>query len=571
MSLCRRAPRWLLWPAALLMVLAAVVALAWRPLIDPALYARTGEQDLREQVKGLASYLYLQVAHPLPDLAPYTPIRHVDVCPFGVNTFLEQEVEPAKVARSLDLIRDAGFRTIRQEFPWEDIEISAKGDYWDHKWNHSAWDKYDRIVDLANERGLQIIARLDNPPDWARSGDRGESIQGPPDRVEDFGDFVEAVVQRYRGRVRYYQIWNEPNLYHEWGDQPVDAAAYTRLLQEAYRRAKAADPDCVIVSAGLAPTLEEGPKNVSDLTYLQRMYDAGAGGYFDILGVMAYGLWTGPTDQRVDPRRTNFARPQLIRATMVRNGDADKPIWASEIGWNAMPADLGATPMFGFVSREQQAQFAVDAYERAQHDWPWMGVMNYWFFKRASDSEKDQPWYYFSLLEPDFAPWPAYDALKAYATGAPALYPGYHQESSWALEYAGPWETATDSAAVLGGYQRGAAGAQLQFTYWGSSLDLVTLGPADPAAVRVTIDRQPARVVTGQVQGRPALVLARGASPARHRVEIQVTGDQGLALDGLLITRADRRWAYALAGLGALAGMTAVGWFAARRLHSTRG
>ena len=571
MFLSRRARRWLLPPAIVLVVLAAALALAWRPLIGPALYDCTGEQDLREQVKGLLSYLYLQAMHPLPDLAPYTPIRYTDVSPFGVNTFLEQEVEPAKVAHSLDLIRDAGFRTIRQEFPWEDIEITAKGDFWDHKWNVSAWAKYDRIVDMATERGLQVIARLDNPPAWARSGERGQSIQGPPDRVEDFGDFVEAVVRRYRGKVRYYQIWNEPNLYHEWGDRPVDAAAYTRLLQEAYRRAKAADPDCVIITAGLAPTLEQGPQNVSDLTYLQQMYEAGARGSFDILGVMAYGLWTGPTDRRVDARRTNFARPQLMRAIMVRNGDADKPIWAMEIGWNAMPPDLGATPMFGIVSREQQAQFAVDAYERARRDWPWMGVMNYWFFKRASDAEKGQPFYYFSLLEPDFAPWPAYDALKAYAAASAVLYPGYRQESDWALQYAGPWQECSDGAAVLGAYRRGTAGARLQFAYWGSSLEMVTFGPADPASVRVTIDGHPVQATVAQVQGRPALALAHSASPARHQVEVEVMGSQGLALDGLLVTREDRRWVYAVAGLGLVSGMAAAGWFAARRSRSTRG
>ncbi|HPL30278.1 MAG TPA: cellulase family glycosylhydrolase, partial [Anaerolineae bacterium] len=376
MLFSRRAARWLLAGAALLVVLALAGAAAWRPLIMPALYNCTGEQDAREALKGLASYLYLQLTHPLPSLAPYTPLRHSGRNPFGVNTFLEQEVEPVKVARSLDLIRAAGFGFIRQEFPWEGLEISAKGDYWDHKWDVSAWQKYDRIVDMANERGLEVIARLDNPPAWARSQTAPTSIQGPPDRVEDFGDFVEAVVRRYRGRVRYYQVWNEPNLYHEWGDQPVDPVAYTRLLQEAYRRAKAVDPECVIISAGLAPTLEQGPQNLSDLTYLQRMYDAGAKGSFDILGVMAYGLWTGPTDRRVDAQRTNFARPQLMRALMVKNGDAGKPIWAMEIGWNAMPAGLQAVPEFGRVSREMQAELAVGAYERAQAEWPWMGAMS---------------------------------------------------------------------------------------------------------------------------------------------------------------------------------------------------
>jgi hypothetical protein len=79
---------------------------------------------------------------------------------------------------------------------------------------------------------------------------------------------------------------------------------------------------------------------------------------------------------------------------------------------------------YGRVTEEQQARYAVGAYQRAQEDWPWVGVINYWFFKRASDLEQDQPWYYFRLLEPDFTPTEAWEAYKVYATsteGAEAI------------------------------------------------------------------------------------------------------------------------------------------------------
>ena len=568
----RRKPSWLLALALLLLVLACAPFVAWRPLLRPALYSRVGEEEAQELIKGAAAYLYTRLTQPTPDLAPLTPIRHSGVCPFGVNTFLEQEVEPAKVAQSLDLIRAAGFCFVRQEFPWEDIEISAKGDYWDHKWNISAWAKYDRIVQMAVERGLQLIVRLDNPPAWSRA--RGDALGtlAPPDRVEDYGDFVETVVRRYRGKVRYYQIWNEPNIYPEWGEQDVDAAAYTRLLQEAYRRAKAADPDCVIVSAGLAPTLETGGRNLSDLVYLQQMYDAGARGYFDVLGVMAYGLWTGPTDHRIGADRTNFSRPELIRAIMVRNGDADKPIWAMEIGWNALPPDHAAQPVYGRVTREQQARYAVEAYARAQREWPWMGVMNYWFFRRPTDTEKHQPFYYFNLLEPDFTPQPAYTSLREFLSGQRVVYPGYHQEDHWALSYGGSWQDVDDGQAVLGRYRRSGAGARLSFTFWGADLDLVTFGPADPSALKATIDGRPARLAAGQVGGRPTLKLARGLPLATHTVEIELSGDQsGFAIDGLIVSRAPSYGVQVIAGLAVVATAGATGAAVAlRRVRSRR-
>ena len=78
----------------------------------------------------------------------------------------------------------------------------------------------------------------------------------PPDDLDAFGDFVEMVVRRYKGRIHYYQIWNEPNIYPEWGEQPVDAAEYVELLKVAYTRAKAVDPEVVIIAGALATNRE---------------------------------------------------------------------------------------------------------------------------------------------------------------------------------------------------------------------------------------------------------------------------------------------------------------------------
>ena len=57
---------------------------------------------------------------------------------------------------------------------------------------------------------------------------------------------------------------------------------------------------------------------------------------------------------------------------------------------------------FGQVTETDRARYAVELYEQAQTEWPWIGAVNYWFFKRATDSKQDQPFYYFRLMEPDF-------------------------------------------------------------------------------------------------------------------------------------------------------------------------
>jgi polysaccharide biosynthesis protein PslG len=410
-------------PRVLLLIpLAALLAFgAWfaLPSTGQWLAGVTGEEARLPQLRALWNLLLEQTRPPL-DLAPGADIAHVkDVSPFGVNTFLEQEVEPAKRDRALGMIADAGFAWVRQDFPWADIEIDAKGDFEDRRNPpaRSAWAKYDNIVALVEQHGLQLIVRLSSPPKWSHAGytDLGEF--GPPANLADFADYAAAVAQRYKGRIHIYQVWNEPNIYPEWGEQAVNPEDYARMLCQAYGRIKQIDPQALVLSAALAPTVAQDGHDLSDLVFLQRMYNAGAGQCFDILSAQGYGLFSGPYDHRASPLVTNVARHVLLRDIMVRNGDARKPIWLAELNWNATPNTpdtISGVGSYGLVTEEEQARYVPQAYERARQEWPWVGVMSIWFFKRPSDAERNQSWYYFRMVEPDFTPTPLYSAVKDY-------------------------------------------------------------------------------------------------------------------------------------------------------------
>ncbi len=390
--------------------------LLFRSQLSQVLFNWTGEESFAGQARGVMQLAMGQL-RPQPDTRPDLPISHTDVNPFGINTFLQEEVELAKREKQVQLIAEAGFHWIRQEFTWEDIEIHAKGDFVDRRNDPAgidAWAKYDHIVDLAEQYGLEIMARLSNPPAWSRALGDEAGTSAPPDDFADYGDFVHAVVSRYAGRVAYFQIWNEPNIYPEWGEAPVDPEAYTELLCLAYRRAKEANPEAVILSGALAPTLDLSARALNDLIFLQRMYDAGAGDCFDILSMQGYGLWSVPPVHRQRPTSINYARNVLVRDMMVQNGDEAKAIWISEMNWNPVPDEVLSQGTYGQVTLEQAARYAPLAYQRAKEEWPWVGVINFWFFKRASDLEKDQEWYYFRMAEPDFSLLPVYDSMQEY-------------------------------------------------------------------------------------------------------------------------------------------------------------
>ena len=430
----RRAPAAGLISLLLLAALALDLAnegLAWR-----SMYALTGEERPLAQLRGMVD-LAGNLTRAQPVTRPDVAIAHTHVSPFGINVFLEQEVEPEKRARIVALVAEAGFRWIRQQFPWEDIEIHGRGDFEDRRNLEargavSAWEKYDDIVGLIGQHDLNILARLDNPPAWSRSDPQAGTL-APPDDLEDFVNYVSSVAERYRGRIRYWQVWNEPNIYPEWGNRDVDPAGYAQLLCRSYAALKSVDPANVVVSGALAPTVELSGRNLNDYVFLQRMYDAGAGDCFDVMAVQGYGFNSGPTDRRMRSTSFNFAHNLYIRDLMVARGDADKALWITEAAWNPVdapdvPPDVSGRANYGVVTQEQAARYMPAAWRRAQQEWPWTGVMFYWFLKRPSDSERGQSWYYFRMLEPDFTPLPVYDSVRAYiAAETPTLFPGVHQ------------------------------------------------------------------------------------------------------------------------------------------------
>ena len=533
----------------MVLLFGGMIAVIWLNYgqIRGVLFNITGEEALLPQISGTTQVALTRLQLPV-QTADEVPVQFADMSPYGVNTFLQNEVEPAKREAAMQMISEAGIKWIRQEFTWEDIEIHGKGDFEDrrHEPYRSAWEKYDHIVDLAEKYDINILGRLSNPPSWTRALTDTVGTFAPPDDLKDYGDFVEAVATRYRGRIPAYQIWNEPNIYPEWGEYPISAEEYTDLLKEGYTRVKTVDPNAIVVMGALASTIEldrvrrynpdgwpVSPGGLSDVLFLQQMYNAGAAPYFDVLAMQGYGLWSGPTDRRMQPRVLNFSRPLYIRDVMVRNGDSHKPIWLSELSWNALPSDSDLAPAYGRVSLEQQARYTTLAYQRLQEEWPWLGVGFYWFFKQADDRERGtNPQYYFRMVEPDFTPLPVYHAISRQALQPPVIYAGWHQANHWAIKYQGQWKTVTHSDATFGdALEATREGDTATFTISGDRLSLATVGAQGKVRVKID-DTTPVEISPSQTSQQQ--LVAGGLSSGPHQVSIEVL-TAPVVIDGFIV------------------------------------
>jgi len=350
----------------------------------------------------------------------YTPTVDLDKVmsspDYGMQVFLYWREEVAD--RDLKLVQEAGFRWVKQEIPWREVEGQAKG-IWQ-------WDIPDRMIDQIDAHGLKAIVRLGSQPSWASSAVLPEI--SPPDNLQDFYDYVYAVASRYKGRIEAYQIWNEPNLAREWGNRPPNPAEYVEMLKVGYQAVKAADPQAIVISAGLAPTTRHDAEAIPDIYFVQGMYEAEAAPYFDALGVHASGYKSPP---EIDPaivavtpelnngdsapeelrRVYSFRHVEDIRETMVRNGDTAKKIVILEFGWTVDPRS-DSPYRWHAVTPEQQDKYLQRAYAYAEANWrPWIGVMSLIYIADPQWTMRDEQTYW-SIV------YPGYPELQT----APAYY-----------------------------------------------------------------------------------------------------------------------------------------------------
>jgi hypothetical protein len=255
-----------------------------------------------------------------------------------------------------DLMRELGVRMFRVELVWAFVEPQRPGTATydselarDSNWIGYHWARWDMIVDAATAAGLELVPQVYYTPQWA--GGVPFSLNGgpnqPPTSQQYYGDFLYAAASRYKERIHFWELWNEP----DYGPRAWNGTLnqYVGLiLKPGYEGVKAADPSAKVLLGGLAGD-----------THLKSMYDAGAGPYFDIVSFHAYYAAAAGDSTALDH----------IRAAMRANNDAAKPVWLTEFGMETRLADTAAAPSHESPAAEAaQARLIHDVYAGLKAD-----------------------------------------------------------------------------------------------------------------------------------------------------------------------------------------------------------
>lgn len=177
------------------------------------------------------------------------------------------------------------------------------------------WSRFDRLVEWCEKYQLWLLPILDYAPDWAKpKGPDGKPYQylDAPEKVEDYADYVRAVLQRYRGKLKYYEIWNEPYVMGwTWRNT---AEHYRSLLRSAYTVAKEVDPEAVIIASGGSAS------HLNDVLFVK---GAESSSFVDETSTHTYGAGT--------PEDDFFGKAE--RSVLLSKKFGKTKVWDTEQGW----------------------------------------------------------------------------------------------------------------------------------------------------------------------------------------------------------------------------------------------
>ncbi len=410
---------------------------------------------------------------------------------FGVNAELTQ-YSPERLTQHLRWMTSAQVTWVRQFAYWNEIEPQEGQFHWNE------WDQISN--ELEKHPSLRLVVVFMNSPSWAQRDAAKAVHSAPPADPADFGRFITAFTARYHKIVDYYQVWDEPNLAGAWGNNPPQPAEYAALLSEAYRSIRRQDDTAMVIAAGLAPTAENGPLNISDWAYLRTLYDLGANAFMDAAAAKPYGFDYSPYDRDIDLNRLNFSRLISLREEMVRRGDGHKALWAVAFGWNSLPPEWSGKPsIWGQVPSNIRDSFTVEALERANREWPWIGAMILQHWQPAV--EADNPLWGFAIINRLDQHTPLWSHLTQ-RENLQAAHNGLYPADNPFTSYSGVW-TFGDLGADIGWSND----SQLTFRFSGTGVSLFLRQGNYLAYLYPTIDGRSSSPLPRDVDGNPYIIL----------------------------------------------------------------
>ena len=317
---------------------------------------------------------------------------------FGTCTHFAQN--KGSIPYSMDLIRLAGFSSIRDEVYWGDVERPIGTFRFD--------PKYDNYIQAASDRDIRVLISLEygNPAPGEKVANRGFPLDEKGRKR--FSRYAEELVKRYGDKVTLWELWNEPS--KALGIDP--GTSYYELLKETYTTIKALQPNSTVICSGGAPNLVDG-------AYLTPIFQSGGVRYMDGFAMHTYVAPFNPENgylTKGHPFLKNVSVtslwPHYKKIIETYSKGKEKPLtaWITEMGW--FQADLlkRENGEVLFIDEARQAAYITRLYLMSRRYNTTNCVYIYDFQNDGIDPNEKE--HNFGIIRKDFSPKAAYCAVS---------------------------------------------------------------------------------------------------------------------------------------------------------------
>ena len=317
------------------------------------------------------SFAYLDPSGPTPGHAPGFL--------FGTNSHIsrwsrtdqEREIEAAGLC---------GAKVVRDGVEWGGIQ-PARGE-----WNFKSMDY---LVNHLAEQGIEMQSLFAFTAKWAAPIEKQNSknwldwSRCQPN-LDAWREYCRTMAGRYRGRIRYWEVWNEPDLS---GFNGMTLSEYVELQKASFEEVKKVAPEACVMTGGFA-TMSDHPGRKDPNFHRNHLIQAK--GFFDVHAYHEHGSFLQYA-QLVDER---FMPMRKETATTV-------PWYANETAIASM----------GGSEKNQ----AVTLFKKLIFSWA-RGAIGYsWYDMRDDGFDPHDAECSYGMMTNDFFPKPVYSVFNTIA------------------------------------------------------------------------------------------------------------------------------------------------------------
>jgi polysaccharide biosynthesis protein PslG len=243
--------------------------------------------------------------------------------PFGLCEDYPEEVRTIEEARrDFRLLADAGASVLRVSIGWDGVEPEKD------RYELAFWDDF---VALADELGIVLIPYIAYTPRWNSDGGPDDYWKAPPRDLNEFAEIVTLLATRYRGRIRSWELWNEPDNRDYWLGS---ATQYAELVRAGAAAVHTVDPRISVVSGGLAGGVD---------FFRELFAQPGMARVIDVVNLHSYYETWNP-----NPLESIPGYVDAIGDIIAERGGR-QALWMAEVGYsNFLPVNAASPARYGY-------------------------------------------------------------------------------------------------------------------------------------------------------------------------------------------------------------------------------